>query len=177
MEGASEIIKTLNKNMFEFNLKEDFLPIYTHSQYSKMFKDTSMVMEMSPDRRKSTAKGQSPMRGGSTSSKMMQSTSQIGPSPGRLGQVLDLHKKTGVELRESPSKAAKIVMRYINNYADVGPIIAQPPITHQNLIEMAKTLDKKELWVKTDLRLIFSVEDSQTVDETLEQLNMIIAKE
>ena len=37
------------------------------------------------------------------------------------GQVLDLHKKTGAELKESPSKAAKIVLRYINNYPDVGP--------------------------------------------------------
>lgn len=71
MEAANPLTQTLNKNMFEFNLKEEFLPIYTHSQYSKMFKDTSMVMEMSPDRRRSNAKGSSPLRGGSTSSKMM----------------------------------------------------------------------------------------------------------
>jgi hypothetical protein len=32
-----------------------------------------------------------------------------------------MSKKTGAELRESPSKAAKIVMRYINSYPDVGP--------------------------------------------------------
>lgn len=89
--------------------------------------------------------------------------------------MLDLHKKTGVELRDSPSKAAKIVMRYINNYADVGPIIAQPPITHQNLIEMAKTLDKKELWVKSDLRLIFSVADAQSTDEVIEALTNTVA--
>ena len=78
-------------------------------------------------------------------------------------------------MRDSPSKAAKIVMRYINNYADVGPIIAQPPITHQNLIEMAKTLDKKELWVKSDLRLIFSVADAQSTDEVIEALTNIVA--
>lgn len=41
--------------MFEFILKDDFLPIYTHQQYSKMFKDTSMVMELSPDKRKSVS--------------------------------------------------------------------------------------------------------------------------
>jgi hypothetical protein len=39
----------------------------------------------------------------------------------RSSHVLDMHKKTGIELRQSPSKAAKIVMRYINCYADVGP--------------------------------------------------------
>ena len=71
-----------------------------------------------------------------------------------------MHKKTGVELRESPSKAAKIVMRYINNYQDVGPIIAQPPITYTDLVELSKNLDKKEVWVRSDLRLIFSIEDS-----------------
>jgi hypothetical protein len=59
-------------------------------------------------------------------------------------------------------------MRYINNYQDVGPIIQQPPITYSNLVEMAKELDKKELWVRSDLRLIFSIEDSQVIDETIE---------
>jgi hypothetical protein len=168
----------LNKNMFEFALKDDFLPIYTHAQYFKIFKDTSMAMEMSPNRRSTAGKQStlSPARG-STTSKMMQSTSSIGSSPLKFGKYLDLHKKTGVELRESPSKAAKIVMRYINNYADVGPVIANQPVTHQNLIEMAKTLDKKELWIKSDLRLIFAVDDTQTCDEIIEQLNKIITAE
>lgn len=44
-------------------------------------------------------------------------------SPGRSSGVLDIHKKGGIELKESPSKAAKIVLRYINSYQDVGPII------------------------------------------------------
>lgn len=60
----------------------------------------------------------------SVGSSRMNSTSMMGPSPGRLGQVLDLHKKTGAELRDSPSKSTKIVMRYINNYSDVGPVVA-----------------------------------------------------
>jgi hypothetical protein len=33
---------------------------------------------------------------------------------------------------------------------------------------MAKTLDKKELWIKSDLRLIFAVDDTQTCDEIIE---------
>ena len=80
-------------------------------------------------------------------------------------------------MRDSPSKAAKIVMRYINNYQDVGPIIQQPPITYSNLVELAKEIDKKEVWVKSDLRLIFSIEDSQAIDETTETLNKILARE
>ena len=44
-------------------------------------------------------------------------------SPMRSSHVLDMHKKTGQEFRSSPSKAAKIVMKYINNYADVGPLV------------------------------------------------------
>lgn len=71
-----------------------------------------------------------------------------------------MHKKTGVELRNSPSKAAKIVLRYINNYADVGPVIAQPPITYNDLVEMAKEIDKSEVWVRSDQRLIFALEDT-----------------
>ena len=88
--------------------------------------------------------------------------------------VLDLHKKTGVELRESPSKSAKIAMKYINGYSDVGPIVASPSVTYSDLVDLGKTLDKKEVWVRSDLRLIFSVEDPQQVDESIEQLNNII---
>ncbi len=65
-------------------------------------------------------------------------------------------------------------MRYINNYQDVGPIIAQPPITYTDLVELSKTIDKKDVWVRSDLRLIFSIEDSQVIDETTENLNRIL---
>lgn len=51
-------------------------------------------------------------------------------------------------------------MKYINNYADVGPVVAQKTLTYSDLVEMAKTIDKKEFWVKSDLRLIFAFEDS-----------------
>lgn len=44
-----------------------------------------------------------------------------------------MHKKTGTEFKESPSKAAKIVLRYINSYPDVGPQVTQAPITYKNL--------------------------------------------
>ena len=39
---------------------------------------------------------------------------------------------------------------------------------------MAKTIDKKELWVRSDLRIIFAIEDNQTVDETIETLDKIL---
>ena len=104
------------------------------------------------------------------------STSQMkgGPSPLRGSNVLDLHKKTGVELRESPSKAAKIMLRYINSYPDVGPIINHPPITFSDLVEMSKTLDKNEVWLRSDLRLTFALEDTQLVDEAMEALTKIL---
>jgi hypothetical protein len=52
------------------------------------------------------------------------STSRMGgPSPNRASLFLDMHKKTGNELKSSPSKSSKIVMKYINNYPDVGPVI------------------------------------------------------
>ena len=85
----------------------------------------------------------------------------MGPLSPQKSVVLDLHKKTGVELRESPSKSAKIAMKYINTYSDVGPIIASPSVTYNDLVEMGKALDKKEMWVRSDLRLIFAVEDPQ----------------
>ena len=96
-----------------------------------------------------------------------------GPSPVK-GNVIDMHKKTGAELRESPSKGAKIVMKYINGYSDVGPIIAQKQISYNNLVEMSKEIDKREVWVRSDLRLIFALDDGQIVDESIEQLNKIL---
>ena len=134
-----------------------------------------MACEFSPRKSINKKSVMSPARTSINSSKF--STSQFGASPNRFGKALDLHKRTGVELRDSPSKAAKIVMRYINNYQDVGPIIQQPPITYSNLVELAKEIDKKEVWVKSDLRLIFSIEDSQAIDETTETLNKILARE
>ncbi len=68
-------------------------------------------------------------------------------------------------------------MKYINSYPDVGPIVAQKQITYENLIEMAKEIDKKEAWVRSDMRLIFALEDSQILDESIEQLNKILRSE
>ena len=39
----------------------------------------------------------------------------------RHSQIIDMHKKTGVEIKPSPGKVSKISMKYINAYADVGP--------------------------------------------------------
>ncbi len=65
-------------------------------------------------------------------------------------------------------------MRYINSYQDVGPQIKQEPITFSDLTELAKSIDKKEIWVRSDQRLIFTDPDTQFVDEILEQLANII---
>lgn len=89
--------------------------------------------------------------------------------------MLDMQKKTGMDVKESPSKSSKINMKYISSYPDVGPQVANAPITYNDLVEMGKVLDKKELWVRSDLRLIFAIEDSQAVDETIEMLNKIIS--
>ena len=37
---------------------------------------------------------------------------------------------------------------------------------YKDLQELAKTFDKKD-WVRSDLRLIFAMEDTQIVDETI----------
>ena len=66
-------------------------------------------------------------------------------------------------------------MRYINAYVDVGPQLQQKIVQYEDLVEMAKELDKKELWVRNDLRLIFAFDDTQIVDETIEQLEKIVA--
>lgn len=119
MENLDEKTKVLNSHMFEFDLKDEFLPIYLHGQYLKMFKDTSMTMELSPNPNKSFSKGASPIRNSTMS---YRSGSKMGSSPNRGNLMfLDMHKKTGNEQRQSPSKNAKIMLRYINPYYDVGP--------------------------------------------------------
>lgn len=143
----------------EIILKDEFLPIYTHMQYSKVFKDSSIAYELSPDKKRaSTSKksGVSPMRSvGGTSS-----ISQMGSSPKKTEKYLDMHKKTGVELKQSPSKSNKIMMKYINNYQDVGPLLPQKALVYSDLVELAKNMEKKDFWVKSDLRLIFALEDT-----------------
>ena len=69
-------------------------------------------------------------------------------------------KKTGMDVKESPSKSSKINLKYISSYPDVGPQVQSAPITYNDLVEMGKAFDKKEFWVRSDLRLIFSIEDS-----------------
>jgi hypothetical protein len=39
---------------------------------------------------------------------------------------------------------------------------------------MVPEFDKKEYWVRSDLRLIFAIEDSQIIDETIENINRIL---
>jgi hypothetical protein len=76
------------------------------------------MVELSPDRRKS--KIMSPNRESSIS-KISKSNISTNSPKKNLG--LEMSKKAGFELRESPSKAAKIVLRYINSQPDVGPKI------------------------------------------------------
>lgn len=87
-------------------------------------------MEMSPDKsrrstKKSTIGGLASPNRVSTGSHMM-TGSRMSSSPSKGGQFLDMHKKTCVDLKESPSKSARIMMKYINSYPDVGPQVAQP---------------------------------------------------
>lgn len=82
-----------------------------------MFKETSMAFDMTPGKKKFSSK--SPARESSTSRRSMQNS--IGLSPSRSSNILDMHRRTTNEQKESPSKAAKIVLRYINSYPDVGP--------------------------------------------------------
>lgn len=82
-------------------------------------------MELSPNKKAPGNKlksNLSPIRDSTISKRSSVMTG--GPSPARASHMLDMHKRTGLELKQSPSKAAKIVMRYINSYADVGPQIS-----------------------------------------------------
>lgn len=36
--------------MFEIKIKDEFLPIYTHNLYNKIFKENSAVVQVSPER-------------------------------------------------------------------------------------------------------------------------------
>ena len=87
---------------------------------------------------------------------------------------MEMGKMGATELKESPSKASKIILRYINPYLDVGQVIAQPAVTLDELKEMAKQIDKKETWIKSDQRLIFALEGVMRADEVIEKLNVIV---
>lgn len=56
-EGAHSKTHILSKNMFEFNLKDEFLPIYTNISYARMFKDTSIAYDYSPRKSKKSPAG------------------------------------------------------------------------------------------------------------------------
>lgn len=81
-------------------------------------------------------------------------------------------------MKDSPGKAGKIRISYIENLPDVTP---QPPtkqVSLATLMEMGKTLDKAELWMKSDLRLIFSVKEKSRVKPLMDKINaIIVAKE
>jgi hypothetical protein len=47
-ESLNTKANILVKNMFEFHLKDEFLPIYTNTSYARMFKDTSVAYDYSP---------------------------------------------------------------------------------------------------------------------------------
>ncbi len=144
----------LNKNLFEVFMRDEFLPIYTHSSYLQMFKDNSLAMEKSsPNRKSSPKKSNGGSQKGSVGRK-----SQASPIKSSGGKNLDLNKKS-IDSKESPSKNSKIAMKYINSYNDVGPVIAQPKVNIGDLETMARDLNKKEMWVKSDMRLVFSLKD------------------
>lgn len=42
-------IKGLAQSMFEINISDEFLPIYTHPLYARLFRDNSSLVHISPD--------------------------------------------------------------------------------------------------------------------------------
>lgn len=74
MHGINKQNALLNKNLLEIILKDEFLPIYTHQQYTKMFNDASVAFEvsqMSPNKKRSStvlkSTNGSPYRGSNVS--------------------------------------------------------------------------------------------------------------
>ena len=41
--------KALTKNLFEIDINDEFLPIYTHPLYTKLFKENSSLVQISPE--------------------------------------------------------------------------------------------------------------------------------
>ena len=37
------------ENMFEFQIKDEFLPIYTHGLYAKVFNENAVMVQLSPE--------------------------------------------------------------------------------------------------------------------------------
>ena len=100
-ENTYEKNIALTKNIFEFQLKDEFLPIYTHQYYTKIFKETSISMELSPRKRPfgKMKSNLSPMRDSRISNTNRSSIMTGGPSPARASHMLDMHKRTGHELK------------------------------------------------------------------------------
>jgi len=98
--------------MFEIFIKDEFLPIYLHENYLSCFKGDSISVEKSPGRStdRRSAIGASPMRG-----------STVSGASTKIKNKLDMQRRTTTESKSSPSKAAKITLKYIQAYHDVGP--------------------------------------------------------
>lgn len=47
-EKKTNLSRTLSKNMFELHIRDEFLPIYMHSLYSKLFSENQTVVQLSP---------------------------------------------------------------------------------------------------------------------------------
>ena len=45
---TSNLSRALSKNMFELHIRDEFLPIYMHSLYSKLFSENHTVVQLSP---------------------------------------------------------------------------------------------------------------------------------
>lgn len=74
------------------------------------------------------------------------------------------------EKKDSPSKTAKIVMRYISSLTDVGMQRSNQQIPYSTLVEMGQTFDKvKAEWTSSDLRLIFACETSAETNTVIAQ--------
>ena len=46
---SQDSMKNLEKNMFEINVSDEFMPIYTHPLYARLFRDNSSLVHISPE--------------------------------------------------------------------------------------------------------------------------------
>ncbi|TNV79252.1 hypothetical protein FGO68_gene6991 [Halteria grandinella] len=194
--------RLLAKSLFEFKLKDEFLPIYTHSLYNKVLTDNSVMVELSPERsakKTRNAFGQSILlTHGNQSSvvfpgspfRTQKSIQSSIPRPNnhsisdvawgnssilKTSMMFEAQRRNQEEVRDSPSKTGKIRLSYIANLPDVSPLPPAQKVTLQTLGEVAKHIDKAETWLRSDQRLIFSTNDPTRLEEYLSLFNEIFS--
>ncbi len=70
-------LQKLADNIFELHIRDEFLPIYTHSLYTKLFKENSIAVEISPDKLMSKKFNRNSLIGGYPMGASIQGTSPL----------------------------------------------------------------------------------------------------